>query len=272
MYNKNELKIITKIYKVLWDKKGAEGMNRLIKAELYRLSKLAGYKILLLGSLGIALAEGIFIVAYGTSTGANPTMGGYTALKTYLVWPLFAALMTGMYTAVFLCSEFGSRTYGLNLLCGLSRGKVFLSKMAVFYAGLLPIFYFHMIVVSSMVTLAFGFGGLTAGVAVETLKMVIYSLLGYLVLGGYYALLAVWLKNPIATVGVGFTGAFMQMNLKSRLTGVDAPLLKLSFMYQLDQFLNWDTFQDGIYLLVMTATFLLVFSAALILYVRSDLK
>lgn len=248
-------------------------MNRLIKAEFFKLSKLRGYRILLLGAAGIGLAEGLFVILYGANAGVEPARRvGYFVLRLYLVWPLFAALMTGIYTAIFLCSEFENRAYGMSLLCGLSRRKVFLSKMTVFYAGLLPIFYLHVIVVSGIATMGFGFGALTAEEVAEILKMFLYSVLGYLVLGGYYALIAVWLKNPVATVGVGFLGAYMQMRLRSALRGVDAPMLNLSFMYQLDQFLDWETFPDGIYLLVMTATFLLTFSGALFLYARADLK
>lgn len=252
-------------------------MNRLIKAEFFKLSKLTGYKVLLLGSLGLGLTEGLFVIIYGNGRGTSPAGIGYSVLKIYLVFPLFAALMAGIYTAVFLCSEFKNRTYGNLLLCGFSRRKVFLLKMLVFYAGLLPIFYLHMIVVSGIATIGFGFGHLTAGEVAELLKMFSYSVLGYLALGGYYALLAVLLKNPVATIGVGFMGAYMQMYWRNTLRGVgwaekEPFLLKLCFMYQLDRFLNWETFQDGLYLLVMLTTFLATFLLALFFYVRSDLK
>lgn len=248
-------------------------MNRMIKAEFFRLSKLRGYKILLFGSVGIGAGEGIFAIVYCVSAGIRPpTWYGYFVLKTFLVFPMFAAIVASIYTAVFLCSEYENRTYGMNLLCGLSRRKVFLSKMTVFYVGLLAIFYFHMIAVSVIVSIAYGFGRLTAADIAEFLKMFLYSVLGYLVLGGYYALLAVWIKNPVATAGLGFMGAYMQMYWRSALRGAETLMLNLSFMYQLDQFLDWETFQDGIYLLVMTVTFLLMFSGALFFYVRSDLK
>ena len=249
-------------------------MNRLIKAEFFKLSKLTGYKVLLLGSLGLGLTEGLFVIIYGNGRGTSPAGIGYSVLKIYLVFPLFAALMAGIYTAVFLCSEFKNRTYGNLLLCGFSRRKVFLLKMLVFYAGLLPIFYLHMIVVSGIATIGFGFGHLTAGEVAELLKMFSYSVLGYLALGGYYALLAVLLKNPVATIGVGFMGAYMQMYWKSMLAfEPEKPfLLKVCFMYQLDQFLDWETFQDGFYLSVMVLTFLLTFLGALFFYVKSDLK
>lgn len=249
-------------------------MNRLIKAEFFKLSKLTGYKVLLLGSLGLGLTEGLFVIIYGNGRGTSPAGIGYSVLKIYLVFPLFAALMAGIYTAVFLCSEFKNRTYGNLLLCGFSRRKVFLLKMLVFYAGLLPIFYLHMIVVSGIATIGFGFGHLTAGKVAELLKMFSYSVLGYLALGGYYALLAVLLKNPVATIGVGFMGAYMQMYWKSMLAfEPEKPfLLKVCFMYQLDQFLDWETFQDGFYLSVMVLTFLLTFLGALFFYVKSDLK
>ncbi len=247
-------------------------MDRLIKAEFFKLSKLAGYKILLLGTVGIGLAEGLITIIYGVSQGARISGAGYFALKLYLVWPLFAALMAGVYTAVFLCSDFGNRTYGATLLCGLSRRKVFLSKMIVFYAGLLPIFYLHMVVVCVLVTMGYGFGSLTAGDVAEFLKMFFYSVIGYLAVGGYYALLAVWLKNPVATVGVGFGIVYVQLVWVSNLRGMDVPPLKLSFMYQLNQFLDWETFQDKSYFVVMTLTFLLTFVAALFFYVKSDLK
>ncbi len=102
--------------------------------------------------------------------------------------------------------------------------------------------------------------------------MFFYSVIGYLAVGGYYALLAVWLKNPVATVGVGFGIVYVQLVWVSNLRGMDVPPLKLSFMYQLNQFLDWETFQDKSYFVVMTLTFLLTFVAALFFYVKSDLK
>lgn len=247
-------------------------MNRLIKAEFYKLSKLFGYKVLLLGAAGIGLLEGLFTIIVNMGQSAKPEGAGYFVLKIYLVWPLFAALVTGVYTAVFLCSEFGNRTYGANLLCGLSRRNVFLSKMTVFYAGLLPIFYLHMLFVSGIVTIGFGFGNLTGGEAAQLLKMFFFSVLGYLAVGGYYALLAVWIKNPVATVGAGFGFAYMQQVWTSNLQWGNVPLVKLSFMYQLNQFLDWETFSGGSYFVVMMLTFLLTFVAALFFFERSELK
>lgn len=248
-------------------------MNRLVKAEFFKLSKLGGYKILLLGSFGIGLAEGLFILIYSNVSGSELAAGfGYRVLKLYLVWPMFAAIITGIYTAVFLCSEFANRTYGMNLLCGLSRRKVFLSKMLVFYLGLCPIFYLHEVVVGSIVSVGYGFGNLTAGEIAEFLKMFLYSVLGYLAIGGYYVFLAVLIKNAVAMVGVGFMLAYIQQIWTSNARGMNVPLLKLSFMYQLNQFLDWETFQDGAYLVVMATTFLLTFSAAFFCYEKSDLK
>lgn len=253
-------------------------MNRLMKAEFFKLSKLVGYKVLLFGCSGLGLAEGLFVILYCVSAGEKPPMGyGYFVLKLHLVWPLFAALITGVYAAIFLCSEFGNRTYGMNLLCGLPRFKVFLSKMTVFYAGLLPVFYLQAIAASVIVSIGYGFGKLTAGDIAEFLWMFFCSVLAYLALGGYYALLAVWTKNPVATLGLGFMGAYMQIYWRNTLRGVgwakEEPfLLKLCFMYQIDRFWAEDVLLDGFYLFVILTTFLVTFSGALFFYVKSDLK
>ena len=102
-------------------------MRNLVKAELYKLIKSSGYRVMMALSVGV----GGFFVYFWVANSNRAS--GYQMLPVMDSFVMFHTIFTGAFTAVFLCSEFSGRTMGMGFFCGRTRRSVFLSKLVVYF-------------------------------------------------------------------------------------------------------------------------------------------
>lgn len=165
-------------------------MGRLIKAEFYKLRKLRSFHIIFL-----------FALAVGILNGFSPYTG-YQVYSVGVIPELFDAVLISAFTAAFVCTEFSNRTYGNAFLCGALRQNVFLSKLAVYFPGLLILILIPLAASTAAATLRNGFGASWDTVALEIGSMFLVYILYRFSMAGFTLLVASVIRNPIGTLGL----------------------------------------------------------------------
>lgn len=240
-------------------------MKGLIKTEFFKLSKSLGYKIMISCALLIGLLYGALPVFYGSAT---------TGYEMFMLMPSFLllnAILTSVFAAVFVGSEFAGRTFGMGILSGHSRRCVFLSKIVVFFTGLFPLVLLPVIASVFVVTIGNGFGmEVTVATELVLLKQIFYFLLGCFAMGGFFLLIASAVQNAVGTIGIGMGVIYVLMILTANIR--NALIVRLTFVYQLNQLDNWESISDGMFLGVMLVTFVLTVAVATEIFERTELK
>ena len=242
-------------------------MKDLMKAEWFKLSKSRGYKALLLCN-----AASLFSTLCLVAMGAKGT--GYEMYIIDLTYILHHAVIGYLFAAVFLCVEFSNRTFGMSLLCGHSRRKIFLSKAFVFLAGLLLLFFVYTGMTTIVVSIANGFGErISSGTCQNVIFLLFYGVLGYAAMGAVMILVAVVAKRTIVTIGAGIGITYSLLWAETNLSEALLPFLKYTYSYQIGQlpFLG-QGFSAGTFMMVMVLTFLLALLAATVIFERMELK
>ena len=99
------------------------------------------------------------------------------------VTAIFFIITATRIAAVFICSEFEERTFGISLSCGVSRRNIFIAKVIVFLIGmfsLLIVWTVAMVTVNSFVN---GFGKVSY---TDVILQISYGLAGYAAQGAFW--------------------------------------------------------------------------------------
>lgn len=107
-------------------------MDRLIKAEFYKLRKSIYYKVLLIVSVIYAVTDVCFscvgVRGYDSSSGLEAFIYSYT------MWGV-CLLISGICAGVFIAGDFNNRILHAEIAIGNSRKNIFLSKTIVYWTA-----------------------------------------------------------------------------------------------------------------------------------------
>lgn len=245
-------------------------MKNLIKADFFKMSKSFGYWVMMACSVGLGLLFALLGI-----TGQNQ-FSGYQMLSLQVSYVMFHAIITSAFTAVFLGSEFSDRTIGMSLFCSLPRRSVFLSKLVVYFVGLLCLLSAIVVVPTVVTTIVNGFGlELTVENCIGVLAHVLFFWLICAALGGYFVFLMLATRNQVATIGIGLGISFVLLVLTTNYVnaGWEAySLSKYSFIYQMFVLYDWEHLQKGLFLGVSLVTLLVTLIASVWMFEKAELK
>jgi len=244
-------------------------MEKLIKAEFLKLSKLRGYKILLLCSVAIGVVVGIVMLSMPSEMMEEiGSLNGYRVYLSSLTDTQLFMTSSIIFAAIFVCNEFTNRTFGMSLFSGCPRFGILLSKAIVFLIGLLPIIFTEPLLAGIIVSISKGFGTLDASMWVELVQTTMLFILGGASIGGFCFTLAVLVKNIGGTIGAGL-GLMVGMQLIGMFPGT-ANLVKLTFLYQMGTVSQPESI--GLFIAVTAITLLGTLGISTFAFQKSELK
>jgi hypothetical protein len=213
-------------------------MKNLICADLLKLRRSLGYKILLLALLSLSILSW-FVPAIMYD---NKTITGLYYLQRAVLDFQAISPYVAIFAGIFISSEFVNRTYATAVSAGNKRFSIFFSKVVVFLIGLLPMVVSSAAPMVLLASIRNGFAtqsdnphilsGLhdprllnhysdsvmnhlaSVGIAAYTVRIVILSLLLALVIGCLHILLAFCIKNVAGTIGAGIFITFLLEHLQ----------------------------------------------------------
>lgn len=240
-------------------------MSNLIKAELFKLSKSNGYKILIFCAFVLGMIYGITPYISGSD------VTGFYLLSIMPGFVLFHSMLASMFTAVFICSEFTNRTYGMSFFCGVKRRSAFISKLVVFFTGLFPLLLTDVIISTVVISLKNGFG---KEFSIQTCKEIFELLFLYLItslaMGGFFVLIASAIKNAVATISTAMGMTYVLMYLTTNYK--DSRIMKYIYVYQFNQFLEWESAPDKLYIWTSVVSFVLTIFLSVYFFEKRDLR
>ncbi len=245
-------------------------MRNLVKAELYKLIKSSGYRVMMALSVGV----GGFFVYFWVANSNRAS--GYQMLPVMDSFVMFHTIFTGAFTAVFLCSEFSGRTMGMGFFCGRTRRSVFLSKLVVYFIGLLCLLSAVVAVPVLIMTILNGFGlELTIEGWLAFLAQIVFFWLVCAAIGGFFVLLATATRNAVATIGVGLGISQCMLMLAANYANSGVEMyypVKYSVIYQMFVLADWENLQKGLFVGVSLTTLAVTLTAAVVIFERMELK
>ncbi len=257
------------------DKKGGMDMGNLIKAEIFILSKSVGFKILMFISLvsgGLAVTLNFFRVGLFNSNAI-----GFDEIIACQQMTFYNMIFGCIFAAIFICSGFKKMTYGISLLSGNSRLKIFFAKFIVSLTGM---FLLSLMFITVPVIMAIFNGTITKSAgngAGYILSRLLFALIGFMTQAAVIIFLAISTKNGTATFATGIIFTYLLLIVKANLrfyeNPVIEPYLKYIYLYQAELFrLKEQGFSDVMYMAVITFTLIasIVFSA--LLFEKAELK
>ena len=245
-------------------------MGKLIKAECLKLSKLRSYKILLLCVTGLGVLVGCLLV--NMSAGELPVgyggQDGYSIYMSALADTEISAPFFLIFAALFVCTEFSNRTFGIGLFSGCLRSSVLTAKAIVFLIGLMPVVFAQPIMAGMVGLISEGLGNVDAQMWRALIRTTLLAVLGNASIGGFCFMLAVLIQNIGGTVGVGI-GLLMGMDVLRVLFG-DVNVVKLTFLYQSGSLLQMESV--GLFIAVTGSTLLVTIGVSIIAFQKAELK
>ncbi len=244
-------------------------MKCLIKAELFKLKKSLGFKLLLLANVVITLLMAVLYVSV-----LDSELTGYHILKSSLAMVLYHAYIGYLFAAVFCSSEFSNRTFAMSLLCGSSRTRVFLAKAAGFCLGMTALFVEAAGLETVFFSVSNGFGmALCPETILTVLRLSILGLAGCLTMGAVMLFVTVIFKKAMITFGVGIGCIYAFLHLETMFRDHPLPYMKYVYTYQIRQIsFGGDTFSPGLFCVVLAITFTAALAAAVFIFEKSELK
>lgn len=236
-------------------------MKNLMKAEWFKLSKSFGFRVLCLCNVATVFSTALLALA-----GAKAT--GFASFVMSLTYILHHAVIGYLFAAIFLCGEFSNRTYGLSLLCGYSRKKVFLSKILVFLLGLIWLFLIYTGVTTAVMSIANGFGQTDY---MEVLVMLLCGILGYAAMGAVIIFIAVITKKAFVTVGIGMGVTYALLWIETNLKEYSLSFVKYAYTYQIGQLQFWgEGFSLWMFLVVTVLAFVIALVASIFIFDHTE--
>lgn len=213
-------------------------MKGLLNAELYKLKKSLGYKLMILGVIVYAISDLYFQVMadntgelFGVQAFAD-SFGSWT--RSYLISAIFAGL--------FIAGDFANRGIQTQISVGKSRIAVLLSKSAVYWLGCIGIALLYQFVYIAGTCIFYGFG---KGLNIELFYCYVQLEIAYLFLfSGLLSiciLIAFCLRDIFAVtvaevifvaVGISIMNSFARIGEIPKLLYNNSLVGKLSRLYQ----------------------------------------
>lgn len=271
-------------------------MKNLICADLLKLRRSLGYKLILLAPFILGMyAWYITIVVHDSkSTGLSFLE---SSVRDFQYISSFVAIFAG----IFISSEFANRTFGIAVSAGNKRLSVFFSKVIVLLIGVLPMvvsiaaplvlltsisnefapqvenpqLYSYQVPVdlsgSSYVTFSHHSDEMlnylaSVGAAAYTVRIVILSLLLAVVIGCLHILLAFYIKNVAGTIGAGIFITFVLEHLQRFYVG------EYRFREILINIFTYQAELTPIYVIVCVVLIAAMLGIALRVFQRTELK
>lgn len=176
-------------------------INKLSKAEFYKLFHSIPYWVLLVFSLGMGGLRGLMAISRGNF------VTGYEMYAMELSPDLIYAVLITAFMVTYVCDEFSNCTFSMSLFCGFPRGMVFKSKALVFFLGVILLIALPVTVATGLVTLGNGFGVLLDNsVAMDLAMRFLCYNLRYLFLGSFGLLTASIVRDRTGSFGVSLAG------------------------------------------------------------------
>ncbi|MCI9079530.1 MAG: hypothetical protein HFH68_11525 [Lachnospiraceae bacterium] len=250
-------------------------MVNLINAEFFILSKSVGFKVLMFVSLlfgGMAVTLDFFRIGLFNSNAI-----GFDEIIACQQMTLYNMIFGCIFAAIFICSGFKRMTYGISLLSGNSRIKIFFAKFIVSLTGM---FLLSLMFITVPVIIAIFNGTIIksdGNGAGYILSRLLFALIGFMAQAAVIILLAVSTKNGTATVATGIVFTYLLLIIKANLRFYEnpaiEPYLKYIYLYQAELFrLKEQGFSDVMYMAVIILTLIasIIFSA--LLFEKAELK
>lgn len=194
---------------------------------------------------------------------------GYLSFTISLSYVLHHAFIGYLFAAVFLCSEFSNHTFGMSLLCGYSRRKVFFSKILVFFSGLIILFLIYTGITTIVTSIGNGFGQV---INWDMLLLLICGILGCAAMGAVIILMTVIAKKTIVTIGVGIGFTFALLWIETAFSD-RLFYIKYTYSYQIGQILFWGQgFSVSMFVMVTLPTIIISLLASSIIFEKMELK
>lgn len=236
-------------------------MKNLIKAEWFKLSKSSGFKVLCLYNATSSTLTAAFCFIAGSEA------TGFVAVRMSHGYVLHHSMTGCLFAAIFLCGEFADRTYGLSLLSGYPRKKIFLSKTLIFLSGFIGLFLIYTGGIGVVMSIGNGFGGPDH---LNVLFMLCCGIVGYAAMGMIIILIAVITKRAFVTVGVGMALTYALGQMENLTRENPLPFLKYTYLYQIRRFHFWgEEFSFWMFLAVEIVTFILALWASAFIFDQS---
>lgn len=237
-------------------------MKDLVKAEWFKLSKSFGFKMLCLYNAASSILIAVFCLIAGTKA------TGFAAIRMSNSYVLHHSMIGCLFAAVFLCGEFTNGTYGLSLLSGYSRKKIFLSKILIFLFGFLGLFLFYTCGIAIVVSLVNGLGEPDD---MNVLFMLCCGIVGYATMGMIILLISVMAKRSFVTVGAGMALTYALGQIENLTRENPLPFLKYTYLYQIRQLHFGDEqFSFWMFWVVEILTFILALRASVFIFEHSE--
>ena len=245
-------------------------MRDLVRAEWFKLEKSLGFKVLLL--LNALLA---FLMHFSFTALAQDSMRtGSQVMESSLTLVLYHTYIAYLLAAIFVCKEFSGRTFALSLLSGYSRSKVLLSKILVFFLGILILFYEFVIVETISFSIKNGFGmEFNLETITHIMKLLGYGLIGCLTVGAVAIFVAVVVKKLVLTIGFGMILIYVMLWMETTFRENPLPFIKYMYSYQIRQVhFGKEAFSVGTFLVITLITFVAALAVSFFVFARSELK
>ena len=238
-------------------------MKDLMKAEWFKLSKSFGYKVLCACNIAAVFTTSLLLIA-----GAKGT--GYEAFIMALTYILHHAVIGCLFAAIFVCSEFSNRTFGMSLLCGYSRKKVFLSKILVYLFGLICLFLLYTGAATIVMLIGNGFGQKNY---LDILALLFCGIFGYAAMGTVMIFIAVIAKKAFVTVGIGIGITYALLWVETNFKDGLLSLVKYTYSYQIGQLQFWgEDFSIWMFLVIVIFTFVITLAGSIFIFDKIELK
>lgn len=241
-------------------------MINLIKAEWFKLSKLLGFRILCLCNMAGVFSAFLLLALGSESTGCDVMLMSLSYILHHSVIGYFLA-------AVFLCSEFSSRTFSCGLLCGYSRRKVLWAKISVFLLAYLLLFLMYTGMIMLPMTVRNGFGQIQYQ---DILFLLFCGAAAYVATGSVIIFVALAVKRAYVTVGVGVAVTYCLL-IARNFQGVWLPVIKYTYSRQTELIRFWgdgwgDSFSVWTFFVVQILTIIITLTGTVIIFEKMELK
>ncbi len=235
-------------------------MKNLIKAEFFKLKKLAEYKALFIIYLIIEAAvqmnhisNSVLYPEYNPAyTGMEWLLNPHSTLLSYSV-VLF------LFIAFYVNGDFTAHTFYSGLLCGIPRKNVFWAKIVSLYAGVVPLMLIYSLTGTVLWSVHSGFGMDFGATAVFlTAKAFAMQILISLMLVSHGVLFSVIAKSKLITFGLSFSTLYVFGILQGNIENIiQISMLReiLKFLLSLS-YLNLGTFLASILLKMLIAKYI----------------
>ena len=242
-------------------------MKDLIKAEWFKLKKMAAYKALFITYLVVETATQMNNISNSVVYPRyNPTYTGAEWLGKLQQALFLYSIVVFLFVALYVNGDFVKRTFYSGLLCGVPRKKAFLAKMVSALAGVVPLMLVPVLTGTVLWSIHAGFG---MDFGVEAVCLVAKALgiqfLASLMLVSHAAFFAVLIKSRIGAFVWSFGTLYMSGVLQGNIGNIiQIPVLREILLFLLSvSYLNLGTF---------LAAVVLKFLAAGYIFERCDLK